>query len=94
LIGNPPAATVSSEPKGEIPQKRIQYSVTVNSKKMKIKFKAGRIGRVFKITPSLQIEWNPFQKLDFAIVLVWFIYAVGIRFTINSSRQLNTDNAN
>lgn len=47
---------------------------------MKIKFKTGVFIHVLKITPTIQIEWNPIKDYDFAIVLCWLKYAVGVRF--------------
>lgn len=47
---------------------------------MKAQFKFGELSHVFKIFPTIQIEWSRYKYKGFAIVLVWLLYGVGIRF--------------
>jgi hypothetical protein len=56
---------------------------------MKVKFRLGKIRNVFKIIPTIQIEWNPKKDYDFAIVLAWLRWGVGYRFTKTIRTILN-----
>jgi len=49
-------------------------------KNWKVKFKFGRIINIFKILPTIQIEYSE-QKLatGFGIVLTWLKWGAGIR---------------
>lgn len=48
---------------------------------MKLKFKLGRIPHTCKLIPTIQIEWNPVKDYDFAIVIAFLNYGIGVRFS-------------
>ena len=47
---------------------------------MYIEFKAEKTHQVFNILPILHIEWDIDEKWDWAIVIGWLRWLMGVRF--------------
>jgi len=49
-------------------------------KNWKVKFRAGRIKNIFKILPTIQIEYSELRYVTgFGIVFLWLKWGAGIR---------------